>query len=69
LKTAHIKRDVARKQLASGIDRAEVRKASKTSRENSFEAIAREWFAKFKPNWVDAHAARIIRRLERDIFP
>jgi len=36
---------------------------------NSFETIAREWFAKFSENWVDTHSTKIIRRLERDVFP
>jgi integrase len=31
--------------------------------------VAREWFAKHSPNWAANHANRIIRRLERDIFP
>jgi integrase len=66
-------RDGARKLLASGVDPSEARKAQKASRvelaENSFEAVAREWFAKYAPTWVDSHADKIIRRLERDIFP
>ena len=36
---------------------------------NSFELVAREWFAKHSSNWVASHADKIIRRLERDIFP
>lgn len=36
---------------------------------NSFELVSREWYAKHSPNWVDAHGSRIIRGLERDIFP
>ena len=36
---------------------------------NSFEAIAREWFAKFSPQWAPSHADKIIRRLENDAFP
>jgi integrase len=66
-------RDEARKQVAAGIDPAEHRKAQKTARAdqvaNSFEVVAREWFAKYSPNWAANHANRIIRRLERDIFP
>jgi integrase len=31
--------------------------------------IAREWFAKQSPTWVASHADKIIRRLERDVFP
>jgi len=31
--------------------------------------MAREWYAKHSPNWSADHGDRIIRRLERDIFP
>lgn len=70
---ARDKRDRARKLLAEGIDPAEHRKAHKSARAdraaNSFELVAREWFAKYAPRWVPGHADKIIRRLERDIFP
>ncbi|MCF6354308.1 MAG: tyrosine-type recombinase/integrase [Candidatus Polarisedimenticolaceae bacterium] len=46
------------------------KKAAKVARAaNSFEVVTREWFAKYEPNWSANHANRIIRRLERDIFP
>ena len=35
----------------------------------SFEAVAREWFAKNEPTWAESHSDKIIRRLERDVFP
>lgn len=70
---ARDKRDRARKLLADGIDPADHRKAHKAARAdraaNSFEVIAREWFAKFAAGWVTGHADKIIRRLERDVFP
>jgi len=73
LADARAARDGARKLLASGVDPSEARRAQKASRvelaENSFEAVAREWFAKYAPTWVDTHSDKIIRRLERDIFP
>jgi hypothetical protein len=73
LKDARDRRDDARKLVANAVDPAEHRRAEKaTSTEqaaNSFEIIAREWFAKHSNNWVASHADRIIRRLERDIFP
>lgn len=72
LKDARERRDDARKQIADGIDPSHSRKAQKAMRQiqaaNSFEAVAREWYSKHSPNWVDAHGSRIIRRLERDIF-
>ena len=36
---------------------------------DTFEAVAREWFAKHSPTWAANHAEKIIQRLERDIFP
>ena len=73
LKDARDRRDEARKLLANEIDPSENRKAQKAAKVeragNSFEVVAREWFAKHSPNWVASHADRIISRLERDIFP
>lgn len=37
--------------------------------ENTFEAIAREWFGMFSVKWVPGHADKIIRRLELNVFP
>ena len=36
--------------------------------QNNFETIAREWFKKQKEVWVEAHASRVIRRLELNVF-
>lgn len=73
LKQCREKRDEARRLLSEGIDPSELRKVTKATgklnAESSFEAIAREWFAKHLPTWTEGHSSRIIRRLERDIFP
>ena len=73
LKDARDRRDDARKLVANSVDPTEHRKAEKATiaeqSTNSFEVIAREWFAKYSTTWVPSHADRIIRRLERDIFP
>lgn len=73
LKESREKRDDARKQVAAGIDPGEHRKAHKAAKldraANSFEVVAREWFAKYSANWAASHADKIIRRLEKDIFP
>ena len=71
LKAAREKRDIGRKQIGSGIDPGEARKAEKIAQAGaeSFEAIAREWHAKFSPGWVASHSDRILRRLEKDVFP
>ncbi len=73
LKDAREKRDEARKLLAAGVDPGAARKAQKAARieraANSFEVIAREWHAKSDATWAPSHSVRVIRRLERDIFP
>jgi integrase len=73
LADARDKREQARKLLAAGIDPAEHRKAALValdeSTENTFEAIAREWFGMFSKQWVPGHADKIIRRLELNVFP
>ena len=65
------KRDDLRKMIGAGVDPSQAKKAQKASGSgaDSFETIAREWFEKFSPIWSPSHGERIIRRLERDIFP
>ena len=73
LKDARVRRDEARKLLASGVNPSENRKAQKSARAdgmaNSFEVVAREWFAKHSPTWAANHSRGILSRLERDVFP
>lgn len=69
LKRAREKRDEARRLLADGIDPAAKRKIEAIAAADTFEAIAREWYAKNASQWVPSHGDRIIRRLERDVFP
>lgn len=73
LADARLKRDEARKLLANGIDPSAHKKAVKRAEtalvKNTFEAVAREWFAKYAPSWAPTHADKILRRLERDVFP
>lgn len=73
LKQARERRDECRKLLSSKIDPGENRKALRSSTANSavsnFEVVAREWYAKQSSTWVPAHGERILRRLERDVFP
>jgi len=73
LSGARLRRDEARKLLATGIDPSAHRKAAKSMRvertANSYEVVAREWFAKQSSSWVKGHADKILRRQEADIFP
>ena len=73
LKEARERRDEARKLLAYGIDPSEERKAEKAAREaeavNNFEAVAREWFAKWSADKSATYAPKVISALEIYVFP
>jgi len=73
LKVARRRRDENRKLMDSKLDPSAERKAdklrNKVARENSFEAVAREWFGKQVHTWVPHHADDVKRRLESNIFP
>lgn len=73
LADARDKREEAKKQLANNIDpgvlKNSIKRSKKLAAENSFEAIAREWHAKFTPKWTKEHGERILIRLEQNIFP
>ena len=71
LKCARERRDAVRQQLSAGIDPGQARKAQKLAGAGAdiFEAIAREWHAKFSSGWVPSHGDRILRRFENDLFP
>ncbi|MBF0503315.1 MAG: integrase arm-type DNA-binding domain-containing protein [Candidatus Riflebacteria bacterium] len=73
LKEARDRRDQARKLLANDVDPGDNKKAAKAATTerttNSFEVIAREWFAGKTDHMVPGHRKRIIDRLEKDIFP
>ena len=64
LKDARERREEARRLLAAEVDPSEVRRARKISTadraENSFEVVAREWYAKHSASWVASHGDRII---------
>ncbi len=63
----------ARQLVRDGVDPSQNRKAEKLRAAqqtgNTFEAVAREWQEKQAAVWVPAHAERISRLFERDIFP
>lgn len=73
LALARERRDDARKLIATGVDPSSNRKATKLARAesnaNSFEVVAREWFEKWKTTKAENHSDKVIRRLERDVFP
>jgi hypothetical protein len=73
LAEARDRREQARRQITNGVDPGILKQTSKRAaniaQENSFEAVAREWYAKHSLRWAPSHGDKIIRRLERDVFP
>jgi integrase len=73
LKKARKRRDEERQRLDDNLDPAAERRANKARKmvasANSFEAVAREWYAKQMKTWVQGHADDVLRRLETNIFP
>jgi len=65
--------DKARKVLAAGDDPMAIRKANKvanlTAAENSFEFVARAWWAQWKQARSEQHAGQVMRRFEANVFP
>jgi integrase len=68
-------RDQHKSRLRSGVTPVQHRDSETRSRklaaENSFETVAREWFANRVKSggWVETHSGKVIARLERDVFP
>lgn len=69
LAEARVKRDEAKRQLANAVDPSAKRQAERYVGEDTFEAVAREWFIRFSPGWARSHSSKIIRRLELNLFP
>jgi integrase len=73
LKSARLARDAAKLQKSEGIDPVQVRKLEKLkatrNTEDTFKAIALEWYCRQAPQWSGSHALRMLRQLERDLFP
>ncbi|MCB1669323.1 MAG: integrase arm-type DNA-binding domain-containing protein [Porticoccaceae bacterium] len=73
LAEARDKREKAKRQLRDGIDPSEVRRANKMAQleasENSFEAVALEWFNVRMKDKSESHKTRTLRLLKKDLFP
>lgn len=72
LKLARLRCMEVRAQLAAGLDPSGLRKAAKLKlarKEETFEAIAREWHESLSWRWTDSYGDRILRRLETYVFP
>lgn len=73
LAEARDKCDQLRKQVANQIDPVEAKRVAKQvkkfAQENSFEAVARAWYASWAATRSPRHAEYVLRRLEADVFP
>jgi Arm DNA-binding domain/Phage integrase central domain len=68
-KLAREKREQARKLLAQGLDPSGTRQAEKAARNNTFEAIAREWLTLQQERLAPATYAKAVWTLETLVFP
>ena len=65
----------AREQRRNGLDpnlekrKAKLELVQKINQSNTFEVVAREWFAKNKGGWAPAYADRVLGRFVLDVFP
>lgn len=64
LSEARSRRDEARAMLASGLDPSDPKPVDAIN----FEEVAREWIAD-RIDWSPGHLARVLSRLEEDVFP
>jgi integrase len=73
LARARQRREAARRLIADGVNPVERRRAQKAllaeNTRNSFKDVTLEWHRLFSPKWTPQHGARILRRLQKDIFP
>jgi len=76
LKEARERREQAKKLLSQGINPSMERKESKAAsiaeqreKENTFEAVAKDWFNTHAPDLTEKHALKIRRYHENVFFP
>jgi integrase len=73
LADARAKRDDAKKQISNDLDPNDIKRIAKVtktqSQENSFKALALEWFAQRQAPWSESHRDRVERMLHKELFP
>lgn len=66
-------RDAFKLQKSEGRDPIQSRKVAKHKAGNltgdTFRVVALDWYKKQAPEWSESHAKRMLRQLERDLFP
>lgn len=58
-----------RNKVDPGENKKQAKRAAKVATANSFEAVAREWFAKFSSKWAESHSCKVLLRLDNDLIP
>ena len=74
LKEARLRRDECRQDVANGVNprgrwKVEHAATGDGSPEETFEAVAREWFPKQLPSWSEGHARTVEYRLSAYVYP
>ena len=69
LAAARERRDDARRKVAAGTDPSAERRAVRATAVETFEALAQEWFTKFRTQWTAKHAETVMARLKTHVFP
>jgi len=67
LPEARARREAAKEQLRAGVDPSGTDRSAAAL--DTFEQLARAWYAHNLASWSPAHAADVIASLERDVFP
>jgi hypothetical protein len=66
---AQERKDIAEQQKQAQAQAIEAQRIEEEGHTDSFEVIAREWFAEKQDGWALSHSSKIIRRLEKEVFP
>jgi len=62
-------RALLQQDIDPGAQRKSKKRADRAAADNSFETVARAWWARWSPGRSPRHAEYVIRRLETDVFP
>jgi integrase len=68
-KQAEARRLMIDREIDPGEHKKQTKRAAKVAAANSFEAVAREWFAKFSSKWAESHSSKVLLRLNNDLIP
>ena len=73
LKQARKACNTAKEQLEQGIDPVQARKAKKAeltdAQSNNLETLTREWHLQQTKKWSQSYSEKVLRSVERDLFP